>query len=865
MITLVKHYIEHTPDGSGAGNSLLAGKSQKDVKTNDTSSRILRPFVDAFMSIGFRENQIIQQYEFVDLRGHAETQRVDLGVFGREPFDYKSACFAVHILPEGLDVGETAKSFRSLGASQFFIVVNGSTQRWLNSQSAPELRESFPTRDAPNLILSNRNHWNPDTMLRMRSGFQQPKPEQIDFVDIGLIPALEREASQKIDSLIRGILHTAEIYSGGRGRRFDAQDMFKTLFRLLTAKLLADRGVDIEGGIDFSKPLETLNAVNDFYKVKDQDFSKYHGDLLPQISSRIGESFSFKNLSVDTLTYVYENTFVSERKRKELGIHSTPSYLADFIVANLPIEEFPSDKWNLIDPMCGHGIFLIAGMRRFRDLLPANWSGHRRHDFFTSHIRGIEIDHFAYEVARMCLTLADFPQPDGWDIRQQNAFEGSTLGTMVRESTIVVGNPPFEDLPKTLPKTPKPKELLRRILPIMPFGGLIGVVLPKSFLSGDNYKNERKYLLEEFAILNITELPEGVFSHATVETCVVTARKGRPKQKTKHFIVDRPSRDLFQSKQYIPYVDELEQDYFALAQQGRMIVPILRELWEHLAQNPRLGKYVTVHKGVEYQLGLISEHRKDVVRDQPFKNSQPGLWNVTDDFLQFTVQTKEYLSLDKRHWRNRHSRTWRLPWTAPKVIVPASRLSQGHWRFAAVVDGEGLIVGRRFYAMWSKTDNFSLELLGAFLNSPLAQAYCLTHSFQQDTRARVYESIPLPNALQLPNTLIGSLVKSYVEYSGKRQYEEANKTLLQIDAQILKLYQLSPRLERKLLDFFWGHKRRVPFNFSGYIPPTFESWIPLHVYISKEYQESTIRDTLRRLPTITNEPTIRYFEELGCE
>jgi hypothetical protein len=837
---------------------------KKDVKTNDTSV-ILRPFVDAFTSIGYRNNQIIHEYEFVDLLGQAKTRKVNLGVFGREPLDYKSACFAVHVLPEGLDASETAKTFRSFGASQFFMVVNGTTQRWLNLQSGPELRDSLPTRDAPSLILSNRDHWNPETMLRMRSGFQQPKPEQIDFVDLRLIPALEKEASHKIDSLIQSTLHIAETYPGKADKDFDAQDMFKMLFRLLTAKLLADRDVPVEGGIDFSRPLDTLNAVDAFYKVTKMDFRDYPDDLLAQISSRIGESFSFKNLSVDTLTYVYENTFVTKDKRKEFGIHSTPAYLADIIVANLPLRDFDPDKLNLIDPMCGHGIFLIAAMRQFRDLLPSNWDGPQRHAFFTKHIRGIEIDHFAYEVARMCLTLADFPQPDGWDIRQQDAFEGSTLKQMIRESTIVVGNPPFENLPKTLPKTPKPKELLRRIMPTMPIGGLLGIVLPKSFLSGDDYKNERKYLLDEFAILNVTELPEGVFSHATVETCVVAARKGRPKQKTKHFIVDRSSRELFQSKQYVPYRDEVEQDYFAVTQKGNIIVPILRELWDHLNQNPRLNKYVNIHKGVEYKLGLISEHRDDVVKDRPFSNSQPGLWNVMDDFLQFTVQRKEYFSLDKRHWRNRESKTWRLPWTGPKIIVPASRLSQGHWRFAAVVDREGLIVGRRFYAMWPKTDSFSVELLGAFLNSPIAQAYCFTHSFQQDTRARVYEAIPLPYSLQLPNPNIESLVRSYTEYSLKGEYDEANKKLLQMDAEILKLYQLSPRLERKLLDFFWGHKRRVPFDFLGYVPPEFESWIPLHVYISREYQASTIRETLSRLPSITNEQTIRYLQELGRE
>ena len=47
-------------------------------------------------------------------------------------------------------------------------------------------------------------------MIRFKSGFEKPKPQQIDFIDIGLLPALEHQASSKIDTLLRRILHDAE-------------------------------------------------------------------------------------------------------------------------------------------------------------------------------------------------------------------------------------------------------------------------------------------------------------------------------------------------------------------------------------------------------------------------------------------------------------------------------------------------------------------------------------------------------------------------------------------------------------------------------------------------------------------------------
>jgi hypothetical protein len=43
-----------------------------------------------------------------------------------------------------------------------------------------------------------------------------------------------------------------------------------------------------------------------------------------------------------------------------------------------------------------------------------------------------------------------------------------------------------------------------------------------------------------------------------------------------------------------------------------------------------------------------------------------------------------------------------------------------------------------------------------------------------------------------------------------------------------------------LLDFFYEYPRKgVDFKFDRYYPEGFDSWIPLHEYLSEEYQRST--------------------------
>jgi hypothetical protein len=71
--------------------------------------------------------------------------------------------------------------------------------------------------------------------------------------------------------------------------------------------------------------------------------------------------------------------------------------------------------------------------------------------------------------------------------------------------------------------------------------------------------------------------------------------------------------------------------------------------------------------------------------------------------------------------------------------------------------------------------------------------------------------------------------------------KELRKLLLSIDAEVMRLYDLPPKMEKRVLDLFQGSQRKgVDFRFDGYYPDGFESAIPLHEYLSEEYQRSTV-------------------------
>ncbi|MCB4792073.1 MAG: N-6 DNA methylase [Elusimicrobia bacterium] len=820
-----------------------------------THNQILTSLTNAFKSIGYRNNLIQPNYQYVDFfeKDFPQSRTIDLGIFGQEPFDYRSACFGVHLYKNN----ETIDHLRAFGAPQLFVVHNGTTFHYINKEKSLDKKNEIPTKLLPELIKKHIKDWNPDTVRGAKSGIFPSGIQQIDFIDIGLLPALESEASKKIDQLIKRILaNIDEVY-----KQNNLPAVFHIVFRLLAAKLLSDR--DVVSTIDFSNHSVALGSVLTYYgnRFNKEDITKIPKQVISDISQEVGRSFSFKNLSVDTLTYVYENTFVSQESRKNYGIHSTPSYIADYVLSQMPIDKIPVHNLKVFDPMCGHGIFLIAAMRRIRNFLPKDWSGEKRHDFFIKRLRGTDIDSFSIEVARMCLMLADFPERNGWNLNNDDIFRGNLLENEISKTTILVGNPPFGNIKIKSHDIPKPVELLRRVFPKLSKGSLIGMVLPKTILDSNDYKKERDLLLSNFSILSITSLPDKIFKYSDEETVVLIAEKSQEKIKstfTKYQEVKDKDREKFKTNNKFTYTDAVPQEYFS--KDKNLIVPPLRELWERLEKCHRFSEIAVIRTGVEYKSNLdknrwlINSHSSDAVH---------GIAD-TNDIEQFRVINSIYMSTDKELRRNSCHKFEDIDWHIPKVIVPCSRLSRGVWRYVAAIDYKGLMIWRNLCGVWPSNKDISIELLAALLNSPLAQAYVYCHSTQRGVPVRVYKKIPIPDNLHHINYFIEGLVKKYLEDVIKNK-EKAKKTLLEIDAEILKIYNMPPKLERQLLDLFWGQKRKVPFDFTGYVPSENASWIPLHVYISDKYKEAHPKNILEKYPVIKDKKLLDYLTKIGTE
>jgi hypothetical protein len=125
--------------------------------------------------------------------------------------------------------------------------------------------------------------------------------------------------------------------------------------------------------------------------------------------------------------------------------------------------------------------------------------------------------------------------------------------------------------------------------------------------------------------------------------------------------------------------------------------------------------------------------------------------------------------------------------------------------------------------------------LAAILNGPVANAFLAVHEIRHNRNASV-EEIPVPRAANLDVSGLTTLVARYQQETNDR----ARDTILRrIDATVLSAYNLPPRLERHLLDYFNGSHRQVPFQFADYFPEDFRPWFSLADYISDQFKHAT--------------------------
>lgn len=800
-----------------------------------TASSLLTTAREGLLEIGYQNHLLQENYSFVDVHAQDEPLRqIELAAFAQEPTDYRNVCIGIAVPPH--EGSEAITNYRALGAPQILALHPElqEVRRWkVQAQGKPILIDRIEAVHLRNAIWANRDKWNPEHVLRAKSIHISSDPIQLDFFDVGLIPVLENVVHNKLDRLLREVIASCKsAYKEYHETDPDYKALFRLIFRLIAAKLLGDR--EYPGNWLNSNTQEVIEAVEKFYF---QDVLPEAVLDDPQVQDvawqKIRTAFSFRNLSVEALAYVYENTLVSPDTRKKQGTHATAHLIAEHIVQKLPFDELSVDERYVFEPFAGHAPFLIAALGRLRALLPPSMLPGQRHDYFVQMLSGMEFDAFACEVARSSLILADYPNPNGWRIENANVFTSSKLDSYLEQAKIVLCNPPYEGLSieerqsqVSAHSVNKAVEALSLVLQRPP--KMLGFVLPRTFIDGHMYLGIRRRIAQLYDNVTLLGLPDNAFNYSEAETVLLIAHGQRTAQPVwRSELVKKADYQQFiytgETTWQIQAPTSFVENQISRSNPNFWFTP-MQPIWDALSELSPMEKVAEIHRGIEYNVPL-DESKSYLVSDTERSGFVKGMASVTDDFEPYATKSYLYLNVDHKLMRGN---AYQHPWEQPKIIANAARLSRGPWTIAASIDEQGLVCYQRFQGIWPKGD-LPLEVIAALLNGPVANAYISTHRTSRDNKIETIKQVPVPKLNHSQIRLIVSLVREYMYYRKQWQsqpdhaefYESRCRGIIgQIDVELLSVYNLPRHLEQELIKYFDGYKRPGPIPLTQVKPST---------------------------------------------
>lgn len=647
---------------------------------------------------------------------------------------------------------------------------------------------------------------------------------QVDFFDAGLLPEIEQQVQRHLDALLTKVLAQLHAGSAVLGRT-----TLSMVFRMLAAKVLLDRRHP-DAMTWATDAASVIEAIGNYYGLKhDLGYDeRLLGPSVPTMSaawSIMRSGLSLRNVSSDDLAFVYENSFVTERTRIELGTHSTPRSVVEYACDRLPFDAVSQDAVRVLEPFAGAGVFLIAATRRLGDRM-AHLSSAERHAYLVERVSGCDIDEFACQVAQLSLILADYPNRNGWKVHQMDLFASTRWLAEIDRNTIVFCNPPYQRFSATDRQSygatigsvaTKALWAATRLVPHRPAG--LALVLPRAFALDRSYDNVRAEVEAAYDDIDVLALPENAFSKSGFETCLLIGKSLRKPSRRGPAAVTRVT-NAFVSRADLPLFNVTRSPSWARLREraavtggeGMLWAGDLEPVWEDLKRRCiPLASNWTPHRGIEWTTG--SQENAWTAEQKPY--SRPG-YHPNDGMMAFQAPRRGWLDVRPEHLRrNAHL----LPWGQPKVFLNAARRSRGAWRVTAFVEPDDFAASQQFIALWPKHADLSLNALAAVLNGPVANAFLNDASFGKGLRLEDVRDVPLP--LRLDENALSVLVDAYLRLLSAPGFDDQKAAglrhaLLTIDAFVLAAYDLAPRMERLLLRQFAGQPRQVPFRFERF-------------------------------------------------
>jgi SAM-dependent methyltransferase len=709
------------------------------------------------------------------------TAVADAVAFGRrEPLDMSTATITISLL----NLQESYRIAQALASPYMILAADSHLDLWIVDPSAPRLwRENVHPSDAPALAEWLR----PTAALNSKVGLRQLP--LFDF-PVNLLAVARSRGADRLGPIVRtaldetaGVLPAPKTMEPLEKRRLRHRGAARLVVTALTSLVLRDRN-------DW-RQLPVLRLVDEAAQQFPSTYAWYNQttqferELLVGLIQQLGEGIDYKSLDPTVLSRVYEEALVYEDDRGQLGIHYTPPLLAKRLLQELPVELVPPDKRNVLDPACGSGTMLIAAHDRLRDLQPKNWSEGQRHQDLAVHLRGIDIDPFAVEIAQLTLLLHANPAGNGWQIEEGDTIKSDPKSA---DCTILVTNPPWKYYSEQGERHQAASDFVSWSVKALAPGGLLGIVLPQSWLSANYSANVRSELTDAFEVFEIWRLPEGTFETSALASSVLLARKrdglGGHGQRMVREIRRSTVNEFLEdgSSKIIYMVPNTADDLWKMPTIPDVTLPTRRlDTVATILSGPQPKPSIT-------DRGVGTPYLDHFSTVQPYAPvSQSMLWHVNfpDDF-----QTGRGAAIiDKK-----------------KVLVSAARNSSNPWQLRVAVDTLGVAVRNsiRGVAPNDQEDDDLLYALHILLGSGFANNFIASFGGERNIPARALHEIPIPVDLKVISQLgrLGKQASDLAERGDKKGLWELVKVAEQA---VWSAYGINERDRRGVTRRLGGH------------------------------------------------------------
>jgi methylase of polypeptide subunit release factors len=671
-------------------------------------------------ALGYGDDLVLTDYP-VWLGTVHGTARADAVAFGRsERLDMSTATITVSVQ----SLQETYNIAQALASPYMILATDDHLDLWIVDPSSPQLwHENISPSDAPLLAEWLR----PAAALSSKLGLRQLP--LFDF-PVNLLAAARSRGAERLGPIIRDALNeTARVVPIPKkadplqARRYRHRRAARLVVTALTSLVLRDR--------NNWRNIPALELVDEAARNFPTTYgwyaktTQYERRLLSDLIQQLGKGIDYESLDPTVLSHVYEEGLVYEDDRGQLGIHYTPPLLANRLVQELPVELIAPDKRNVLDPACGSGTMLVAVHDRLWDLQPKHWSASQRQQDLAVHLRGIDIDPFAVEIAQLTLLLNASPARNGWKIEEHDTIK---LNPKTMDCTILVTNPPWKYHSEQGERHQAASDFVSWSVKALAPGGLLGIVLPQSWLSANYSSQVRNELTEALDVFEIWRLPEGIFESSAVASSVLLARKrdglgGHGHRMVREIQKSEVKRFFEEGNSKIAYVvPDTADDIWK-----RLTMP------DAMAPTQQLGTLATILSGPQPKSGI-----SDLGRGTPYLDhfgtvspyaavTDPMLWRVNfpDDF-----QTGRGASIIGKK----------------KVLVSAARNPSNPWQLRVALDPVGIAARNsvRGVAPYNQEDADLLYALLILLGSGFANSFVASFGAERNIPARALKEIPVP-------------------------------------------------------------------------------------------------------------------------